>query len=99
MEINSTERKQIILTNVYAEMFKGLISFCNYKANPWKLRYSCVFFFFFFFFHFWITKQQFICSEIQHVMMTLGAVLHSESGGPVFIFQFPYFLHDVLFGL
>ena len=49
MEINSTERKQIILTNVYAEMFKGLISFCNYKANPWKLRYSCVFFFFFFF--------------------------------------------------
>ena len=33
------------------------------------------------------------------MMMTLEAVLHSESGGPVFIFQFPYFLHGVLFGL
>ena len=33
------------------------------------------------------------------MMMTLGVVLHSESGGPVFIFQFPYFLHGVLFGL
>ena len=71
--------KQTVLTNVNAGKFKGLTSFCSYKANPWKLRYFSGFFSF----HSWMTKQQFTCSEIQHVMMTL----HSESGGPVFIYS------------
>lgn len=98
VEINSTERKtnnphQCKCRNV--QRVDLICAVLRHTSGSWDI--SVVFFFFPF--HLWLPKQQLTCSEIQHMMMTLRVVLHSESGRRIFTFQFPYFLCDVVFGL